>query len=116
MRVGSSVGCYDFFKKLGITGRLSVLIYSTIRVNPLETSGRHLTPLGLAKASAGRRADRLTDSTGRLCPVFTRSVMRAMRQIPKEFRRVGFEQPEYTRGTVTFSLPMATKKLPPRSW
>jgi hypothetical protein len=45
MRLGSSVGCYDFFKKLGITGRLSVLIYSTIRVNPMETSGRHLTPL-----------------------------------------------------------------------
>jgi hypothetical protein len=30
---------------LGITGRLSVLIYSTIRVNLLETFGRHLTPL-----------------------------------------------------------------------
>ena len=31
--------------KLGITGHSSVLICFTIRVNPLETSGRHLTPL-----------------------------------------------------------------------
>ena len=30
---------------LGITGHWSVLIYSTIRVNPLETFGRHLMPL-----------------------------------------------------------------------
>jgi hypothetical protein len=39
------VGCYHLFKKLGITGHSSVLIYFIIRVNPLETSGRHLTPL-----------------------------------------------------------------------
>jgi hypothetical protein len=45
MRLGSSVGCYDFFKKPGITGHSSVLICFIIRVNPLETSGRHLTPL-----------------------------------------------------------------------
>ena len=37
--------CYHLFKKLGITGYSSVLIYSTIRVKLLETSGRHLTPL-----------------------------------------------------------------------
>ena len=30
---------------LGITGHSNVLIYSIIRVNPLETSGRHLMPL-----------------------------------------------------------------------
>ena len=30
---------------LGITGRLSVLICFIIRVNLLETSARHLTPL-----------------------------------------------------------------------
>jgi hypothetical protein len=30
---------------LGITGHSTVLIYSTIKANPLETSGRHLTPL-----------------------------------------------------------------------
>jgi hypothetical protein len=45
MRLGSSVGCYDFFKKPGITGHSSVLICFIIRVNPLETSERHLTPL-----------------------------------------------------------------------
>jgi hypothetical protein len=39
------------FKKLGITGHSSVLIYFTIRVNPLETSGRHLTPLAQLPAS-----------------------------------------------------------------
>jgi hypothetical protein len=45
MRLGSSVGCYHWFKKLGITGHLSVLICFIIRLNPLETSERHLTPL-----------------------------------------------------------------------
>jgi integrase len=38
------------FEKPGITGLLSVLIYSTIRVNPLETSGR---PFDAACAAAG---------------------------------------------------------------
>ena len=35
MRLGSSVGCYASFKKLGITGHSSVLICFIIRVNPI---------------------------------------------------------------------------------
>jgi hypothetical protein len=45
MRLGSSVVCYHLFKKLGIIGHSSVHICFIIRVNPLETSERHLTPL-----------------------------------------------------------------------
>jgi hypothetical protein len=39
------VGCSHLFKKLGKTGHSNVLICFIIRVNPLETSERHLTPL-----------------------------------------------------------------------
>ena len=45
MRLGSSVVCYHLFKKLGIIGHSSVHICFIIRVSPLETSERHLTPL-----------------------------------------------------------------------
>ena len=38
-------------KKLGITGHLSVLICFIIRLNPLGTFGRHLTPLARLPAS-----------------------------------------------------------------
>ena len=44
MRLGSSVGCYKLFKKLGITGHSSVLVCFIIRLNPLDTSARPLTP------------------------------------------------------------------------
>ena len=41
MRLGSSVGCYDFFKKLGIIDHSNVRIYSSMTASRLETFGKH---------------------------------------------------------------------------